>query len=65
MKKIITGYADVEEVGENGDKIMDNLSEYVMESLGARIELVEENVTPENIESKLYKVTLIVERVLP
>lgn len=63
MKKIITGYADVELAGINGEKLLDNMVEIATDSLGAKVEEIEEGVDVEPSESQIYKVTVVVERI--
>jgi len=60
MKKVITGYSEVEIVGTEGDKLMDSLVDIAKESLGAKIESDDGCESP---ETQIYKVTLMVERI--
>lgn len=60
MKKIITGYAETEAVGTEGDKLLESLVEIAKESLGAKIESDDGCESP---ETQIYKVTLMVERI--
>jgi len=60
MKKIITGYAEVDIAGVEGDKLMDSLVEITKESMGAKIE---SDDGCEQVQTQIYKVTLMVERV--
>ena len=63
MKKIITGYADVDIAGGNGEKLLDSMVEVAIDILGAKVEVIEDGVDAEPCETCPYKVTVTVEKV--